>query len=434
LYSWKLVPDNEYLKLEGKKLFKETFHKVRGIVSPSNYKLQYDILKIDQSAKFFKPEDFKFGKRNEFTINKIEVKKEFEKYIKRSYLSYLNYHQLSSLGLKRIEQYMSMLGVFSLRNVYEYDNLMIKEELKIIKLTKIKKEIVKIKNIDIVKFTNLLNKELKYGFEDIFKFILQMYSNLEITDPFYKNGFKFLNQQKDNDIYILYNEIFGKDIEIEYIKATCKTKENKTVELLIKKGINSNNFIDKYLMLQTDNYFEGKIIFSEKFYPNILYIEEFLKPFFPKKDILLNIYTLIKLKKIKQDKMYLYIEENLLKIMNIKKNLAWINKNVWKEIYENQDYLFNNIIDPLNIKSSDFVCPVCGEESYRVTPQKLFCSKKGCNFKFNRINLKELGIEKLSKEQMIEALNVESLFVKTKENKNLPLFLNNKNGYYYLYL
>jgi len=130
IFFWKLSEDsNGYIELTSKKIVKENIESpLVGIVSPTNYRLIYDILSIDKNAEFYKPEDFRFGKRKKIKFNKETIYKEFDKYIKRSYLSYLNYENLRRIGLKRIEQYVLMLGVLSFRNTLIYDNLLVKKE------------------------------------------------------------------------------------------------------------------------------------------------------------------------------------------------------------------------------------------------------------------------------------------------------------------
>jgi hypothetical protein len=187
-------------------------------------------------------------------------------------------------------------------------------------------------------------------------------------------------------------------------------------------------------MLQKENYFEKKILHSEKLFPNLILLYNSLSFLFPYRDFFMTLRLLLKMKKINENKMSFYLEEGLIKKMQIKKNLIWLNKNVWREIYENQDFLFGHIIDPIICSSIEFKCPVCGDPDYAISPQKIFCRGKNCSFRFNRINLKSFGIPKISVLESIQALNSGSLLLKKDSGGNLPVFLNNKEDYYYLYI
>lgn len=429
IFFWKLKEDqNSYIELISKKIIKEDLSgSLVGIVSPTNYRLLYDILSIDSNAEFYKPEDFKFGKRKKFNFNKLIIFKEFDKYIKRSYLSYLNYENLRRVGLKRIEQYVLMLGILSFRNIFVYDNILVKNnELTVEKIKEEKEVEIKIKEISLINFIYILQLKYKFSFEDILSYILRMYSELKITDPF-SNSFIFL-EEDDSDIYRVYKELISDSVKVT-------VKKIKTDHGFFEVKISDRkSLLNDYLMLQREDYFEGKIIHTENSYPNVLLLYNFLSFIMPFKDYVLTLKLLLFMKKVSILKSVLFIEDEIIKKIQPKKNIAWINKSIWKEIYENQDYLFGHIIEPILCKTIEFKCPICGEENYSVTPQKIFCGKNNCNFKFNRINLKSFGISKISVEQAIESLSSGSLLLRTNNNKNIPVFLNNDKNYYYLYI
>jgi len=435
LYRWTLKENSEgYIDtarryIAKKKLFSE---KIKGIVSPTNYKLIYDILQVDKNAKFYKPEDFAFGKRVELNIDKNKINQLFENSLKRSYLSFLNYDHLRNIGLKRVEQYILMLSTVSLGNSFISDNLFHKEDISIDKITTLKIIKVNTKKVKLLNFIYVLNKKYNYSFDDISSFLFKAYSELKITDPFNESGFIFL-EEEDSDIYETYKEIVNKEIEVQVKELTYKTKKGQDKKIIIRQSKASEE-INNYYMLQSEEYFEQKQLVCNLEYPNIMLLEPILSHIMPLKDLVLTLKILLKLGKIQSNRMVLSIEEELKKKLKPKQNAAWLNKSIWKEIYENKDYLFSNTIDPITTEYIEFSCPVCGDGRYKPTPQKIFCGYRGCRFKFNRINLKSFGIPKISVDQTLEALANKSLMIKKSDGKNLVLFLNNKEDYYYLYI
>jgi hypothetical protein len=433
IFSWTVKENkNGYMDFFSKKKVFDTIEPpLVSIISPSDYRLIYDILTIDPNSIFYKPEDFSFGKRKRFLFNKKSVQNEFFKYMKRSYLSYLNYSELSSLGLKRIEQFVMLMSIQSFNSFKEYDNILLRDYGRILSIKKVKEEKIIIDNINLSKFIYVLNKELSFSFEDISKYLLKLHGELIISDPFLESGFKFLKED-NSEIYDIYSEIIGTH-KIDIYEAIIEFDSGKKQKIFIKKGNVSKN-VSNYLLLQNENYFEGKNLHSEKIYPNLVLLYNSLSFIMPFRDFFMTLRLLLKMKKIKENKMSFYIEEDFIKKMQIKKNLGWLNRNIWKEIYSNQDFLFGSIVDPINCSSIEFVCPECGNRDYLITPQKVFCRDKKCSFRFNRVNLKSFGVPKISILEVIQSLNSESILLKKSNGSSLPVFLNSKNSYYYLYI
>jgi len=428
IYNWSLHNSEDgYFHLKNKRILKERlpFDKIIGIVSLHNYRLIYDLLYIDKETKFYLPEDFK--DRKELKIDKKKIQSIFEKYVKRSYLSFLNYEHLKRLGLRRIEQIVVLLGIISLKNIKIYDNLVISQDFVIDKIETGKKQIIEVKKINLLNFIYILNKELSFSFSEILSYLLRIRSELKITDPFDPEGFIFL-EEDDSEVFKLYSQLINQ--KIEYQEYLIFSKDKK----LLVKNVKNKSLVSDYLFLQSENYFEKKILSSEKEFPNILLLESMLKNIMPKKDFILTFHLLLKMKKIESKRMFLYVEEDYIKRLKVFKNKYWLNQKVWKDIYDNQDYMFGHIVEPISAKHIEFKCPLCGEENFQATPQRFFCGKRGCKFVFDRVNLKNFGIPKISVEQMIEALHNQSVLIKKKDGKNLPMFLNHNDNYFYLYI
>jgi len=426
IFRWKI--SDGYNGLEYTKSGKFLGNKsITGLISSTNYRLLYDVLQIDDNPSLYEPEYNKNGFHKDYKVNKKEIFLEFDKYMKRSYISYLSYESLKNIGLKRIEPFIIMLSSISFSKKVIYDNLFLSNDF-VIKDIKKDNKILKLndKKVDLIRFIYAVYNELDFEFLDVFSYILKLYSELKCTNPFSKEGIEFF--EDDNELYYLYREIRNNKINIEKILIIDKNNKKIVVKKTLKK---ERDFIIDYYLLQKETYFIDKILSSEKPAPSIIEIIKYNMNIFPFKDILLSIQLLERMKKIDLSNLNLSISKLLLKRMNININKEWVSLKLWKDIYDNTDYIFNEIIEPIDIDKLSFQCPVCGNNVYSITPQNLFCSKKNCNFAFHRTNLKNLGIKRISLENIIEGIKNGTILIEDdKKEKNIPLFVHKKDDFY----
>ena len=425
IYTWKIV-DGEDGFLYKKTGNKELSNEITGVVSSSNYRLLFDILNIDKDAHLYLPEYNQKRFINKYKISKKDIDIEFDKYMKRSYISYLSYISLKNIGLKRIESFLILLSTVLFSEKKIYDNIFINNDLTVSKINIDKKQLHK-KDIyvNLYLFIYSASIELNYEFVDVFSYILKLYSELKCSDPFKKEGFEFF--EDDNELYIIYNEIKETDVYINRILLTS----NKGEQIVINKGIDIySDIINNYYLLQEEDYFEKKIISSSDYAPSIIDIIKYLNKIIPLKDILLSIQLLERMKKINIKDSRIEIKKNLKNRLNLGLNKDWISLELWERIYNNVDFVFNEIIEPIDIDKITFECPVCKNNVYSITPQKLFCSSKYCNFTFHRSNLASLGVEKISLENIVEGIKNKSILLEDKNGKNIPVFLKNNKDFY----
>lgn len=403
-----------------------------GVVSPSNYRLQYELLTLNKETRFYAPEDFL--ERKPYWVDFKKVEKEFDNYLKRSFISYLNYDYLKNIGVKRIEQFIILLSTIASQNMKSIDNLSVPNNSVVESITKIKEDRIEINGIKLLNFINLLNKTFKYSFEDLSKAIIKEYSRLSITDPFVENGFYFIND-KNHDMYDIGKSLELISVDIDVYKCVIKDEKEKKRTILIRKPkADISEHLYDYLYLQKEDYFPGKILRSNKEPDNILLVEQAINGLFPLKDFILTLKLLIKLKKIENKNMNISVSNEVIEQLKPKANSAWVKKDIWNEIYSSESFNFSSIINPVDTKHSSFKCPVCGNENYKITPLKLFCGNIHCGFKFIRNNLKKFEINRISVENIIEGLNNGSILLRSEKNKNYSAFVENKGNTFYFLL
>jgi len=429
IFKWKIADGHEGLEYIKTGKFKGG-SSITGVVSSTNYRLLHDILYIDKNPNLYNPEYNKDGFYKKYTIDSIEINNQFDNYMKRSYLSYLSYVSLKNIGLKRIEQFLILLSGILFSNKKIYDNLFI-TSFTIKKVIYEKKQIYKKDSkLNLINFIHAIQNKLNYEFLDIFSYILKLYSELKCSDPFSPEGIEFF--EDDNEMYDAYYEISENEVYINRILLTSDKKQ----KIVVNKPVEEySSLIMDYYLLQKEDYFEDKILISKIDAPSIIEVISYLNNIIPLKDIFLSIQLLNKMKKIDLDNLHIGISSSLKSRLNIKDNKKWITLDLWKDIYNNTDYIFNQIIEPIEIDKISFVCPLCDNNVYSITPEKLFCSKLGCNFTFHRSNLKKLGIKRISLENIIESIKNKSILIqKDSKDGNIPLFLKENDGFYSLWI
>jgi hypothetical protein len=436
LYKWTLKYSYNELKLHKKiidvKIEKKLEEEIIGIVSPSNYKLLFELKELNLKKIYF-PELFE--KRLNIKINYKEIDLLFEKYLKRSYLSFLNYEKLQRLGLNRVEQYLIILNVVGFLNYKNIDNILLNKNYKIKDIKKEEETIIPTGRISLLKAIRMISLKYNYSFDEASKLLLQLYGKMNISDPFNEEGFSLLKKiEEHTDLNILFMNILKTKHKI--IKKTLFLEDDKggKKEIIIKKLINYNKDISNYFGFQEDEYFLEKYLVPNKQLFNVEFIYDNLKDIIPLRDFVLTIKSLLKLDKLKCVNNYLYVANEDIKILKIKSNYEWISKQKWKEIYDLKTFSFNNILEEINIDHVDYQCPCCGYNDYIVSPMRFFCRNRNCKFVFDRLTLKVVEVKPILEEKMKEAFIHKKVFIRNKNGKNFIAYLRNKDNYYYLSL
>lgn len=436
LYKWTLKYSYNELKLHKKiidiKVEKKLEEEIIGIVSPSNYKLLFELKELNLKKIYF-PELFE--KRLNIKINYKEIDNLFEKYLKRSYLSFLNYEKLQRLGLNRIEQYLIILNIVGFLNYKNTDNILLNKNYKIKNIKQENEIIIPNGRISLLKAIRMISLKYNYTFDEASKLLLQLYGKMNISDPFKEDGFSLLRKIKEYpDLNILFINILKKEQAIIRKTLLLEDDNGSKKEIIINKLIEKDKDITNYFGFQEEEYFLEKYLVPNKQLFNIEIIYENLKDIIPLKDFVLTIKSLLKLDKIKCINNFLYVLNEEIKPLKIKSNYEWISKQKWKEIYELKTFSFNNILEEINIDSIDYKCPCCGYDDYIVSPMRFFCKNRNCKFIFDRLTLKIVEVKPILEEKMKEAFIHKKVFIRNKNGKNFIAYLRNKDNYYYLSL
>jgi len=427
IFIWRVDnKDNEFFFNKSIKKNIDFAEKISAVVSPSNYRLINDVLILDDNAKFYYPSKNKdiFLKKNRFNVDKKAIKLEFERYMKRGYISYLSYSSLKNIGLKRIEQFVILLSSVSFEKDLMYDNIKISKN-EIIKkvISDTEDKFFLNKKVKLLNFIYVVHNELNYEFIDIFSHILKLYSELKCTDPFDTNGVVFF--EDDNPLYDIYKKISNK--KVFYRKKIIYIDNNKIV---VNTTNEKSKILINYYFLQKEDYFEGKILESKKAFPSIINLIKYVNKIIPFKDVLLTLQLLERMNKISIFDMRISINSSIRKRLEIRNNKKWAELKTWSDIYKNLDYIYNDIIDPIYTEKIQFECPLCGNNVYSITPQQMFCSKMECNFAMYRTNLKSFGVKKISLDNMIDGLKNKSVLLEKDDGGQLPVFLKKNSDFY----
>lgn len=431
LFKWSLKSNKNEYSLVKKELDKKVINKIKdseliGIISPSNYKLLYDLKDLNVK-KLYAPEFY--DKKIILQVDYKKVEKSFERLLKRSYLSYLNYEKLQNLGLNRVEQFIILSNLALFEKYKNIDNINLQEgTYEIVKVEKIKDTKLKSHKISFLKCIRMMNKKYNLSFEEASKLLLQEYSYLKISDVFSEEGFVPLQKIELKDFNKVLFDILKNEYEIEEFKVTLKVNK-KEKSVIIRKMLNYNEDISNYYGLQKEDYFIGKYILVNKSEENIEFLYEFVKKIIPFKDFILTLKALIKLNKLKEDGVFLTVEDT--KALNLKYNREWISPNTWERIYEHQDFDFFNILDEIDTNENEFKCPSCEGKYYETTPTKFFCKNRDCGFIFYRNSLKFLDIKAVNAAKFKEGIIHKKVFVKNKDGRNFLVHLKNRKNFYF---
>jgi hypothetical protein len=219
LYIWKVKKN-----LDGEIIFEDNIanklfakNAIFGIVSKSNYRLLYDILyhnkKIQNNTLLFDPFLYtNYVNKAIYKVDKKVVTKEFNNFLKRSYLGYLSKDVLYKIGFdnQKIEPILIMMGYC---------------------LSTYKDNVEAVLNEDISKLLYNLSGTKEFKTElDVLNFLLKRGSELEISDIFsspiiFKDKYNYLKDFtidkgkvilnfKKNPILFLYYSYFNEILNI----------------------------------------------------------------------------------------------------------------------------------------------------------------------------------------------------------------------------
>lgn len=439
LFKWTIHPKQNTLGLDKLPIDKKimdrlNFEEIIGVISPSNYRMLFDLKEVNYKKIYF-PESYEKGKPAIINMGHIDIL--FEKFLKRSYISFLNYEKLQNLGLNRIEQYIILLNTLLFKKFKSFDNLLVSDRFKIISFEKVSTISYKNNRIDLFKFLRLLCFKYDLSFDEASKYIIYLYSKLIISDPFMEEGFVLMKKIEDEEFKALNNiliNILKKEIFVDVYKLTVEDNKGIKKEYTVNKLIEFNEDYNSYFGCQKEDYYTDTYIYPEENNNNIDFILSNLIGILPIRDILLTLKSLIKLGKIKNNKMFFFIEEKYGNSLRLKHNIEWVTKNAWEKIYLDHSYSFNNILDEISSENLSFICPCCGANSFRFSPMKFFCVSYSCGFSFDRISLKEFNFKPILENKMLESLIHKKVFLRNKFGRNYIVYLKNRGKYHFLSL
>jgi len=418
ILPWKLVESDYGLIYERKskrtlgRQKKINYRRVSGVVSPSNYRLIFDMLKSFEESSFYKPHryfnlsPFKYP----YEPNKKEIYETYSKFIVRGFISFLFSLELNQLGFKRIEQFLAILAKVEVSSEKSYfDNQYIAgtnhKELTITKITQIKEKQLSIgKKIDLVRFVSAYSIFNKIPFFDVIKKVESLYYYGGCSDPFDKFGVEFYQPNNkdpfDNSLFEFYSKIASKKNIIISI-SVVELGSGKKIPIKTAKNILKE--LNLYLQLQEKSYFVDQILISED--SNVKFLDSFflikaLNKYMPLKDSILTIQLLVKLNRISfEDSFFGKIKVTEDDIQVFTEHHNWLDYDYWDDIYSSPDYSFD--LEPINPNKNKFKCPICNEDnSIVVSPLRVSCKTRKCKFKFLRNNLGSVGVSKVKVEDI----------------------------------
>lgn len=332
-------------------------------VSPSNYKLIYDLLFIkkefSKKVKFVAWHDFK--KRKSLKINKEYVTLNFDQYLQRGVLTKKEFNSLAFYNFIRIEQFVSMLLIVNYNTYHKTSYLL--------GLDDNYEEVCGDDEISILGIIRVLMHEKGFFYKAIDSLTYQS-RKLNITDPFCGN-FKFLNTS--NSLYKLYEKYKDSDL-YKGIDDEKKLKKHKAGVSIIIKYLNL--FFPLVDVLKTLRYMETNSFIKS----NGAGFDVF-SPITPEE---MNVYS------------------------------PFYDISVWKDLYASGTYQFNSFFPKIQADVPLFVCPLCGTSELKTTPLNFFCENVKCHFKISR-KIKPAGKPKiLSERELLQLIHYGVTHIKNK--------------------
>lgn len=390
IFDWRVSEnkdiENEFiLKAKFKSnQFKKSFlsyTKIVAIITPSNYKLIYDLLYIKKT--YFKEIVFyswdSFSSRKALNFDTKLNTKLFFQYIQRGYLTLLLYKQLSHFNLQRIEQFSLLIATSMINKTMDCGNLV--GSLKNYK----PKQLELIDTLGILRILCYSGYSIRKAVDKL----IYHSRKLDITDPFL-GELRFLKE--DNSLYKIYTEFKDSPVYL---------------------GIDSE--------------------FSKDNGCGITAIYELVKGFLPITDLLKTLRFLEKNgilnsinKKCTLEPLYEFNNQD------IKQYINYVSPSKWNEIYKSGTYDFNTYFPLISIVEEKYECPLCGSTKLSITPTKFFCSDNSCAFQVNRL-IKPGGIKKTIKEkELVRMIKYGDTIIKNKIGGYNRFFLNRLGNRFYV--
>jgi hypothetical protein len=372
LYDWsikKIEKENGFnfktTRKIKKKIFRDETKKYSTIVAvldPANYRFINDLLYFSEELglklEIYTWDDFILNnflmKNNLNTEDNVIVNNaimEFEKYLKRGFLTSLFFEDLTILNFQRIEQFILILSINLLNKENKDEKCLIPEELT---YDNNFKNLLKINE-------NLFSYIYKFSIffkKPTFKIIEQLIYNARkgnIYPPFLENKITFL--KKTSKIHNYFKLLVKENFTCEISNKNISTNIFNLISLPYFIHINTSiPYIDIYKML----------VFLEK-----------------NKFIISEIDDKTNIPYYKMSPEYVF-DDNIIE----KHSRNFLNIENWSNFYEDENYrerpgkYFNSIFQG---KKIEFICPVCGYNKFKENLEYYKCANPKCNFRFYKI-------------------------------------------------
>ena len=318
------------------------------IIAPSNYKLLYDLIFTKKNfGKTLKISSWNTWKeRKIIKIDEDEVYENFERYLKRGYLSLKLFHELAFYNFTRIEQFFIVLKIAFLNSHIKTGETLgcpIEYEPKIEKNSEYVdlKGIIRVLTFTYRSFTRVIDKLTYHARRG------------DITDPFSGN-FSFLNTK--NSLFKIYSE---------------------------------NKNTDRYLGIERGSKF------LKKHKAGVTYVIDELEKIIPLCDVLKTLRFLDYSNFISIDDSGIGFDVfTELSLNDLSKYESYYDSAVWERVYKYSNYTFVQLFPNIQAILPMFRCPICSVNHFITFPRYFTCENAKCSFYFPRI-VKPGGIHKI---------------------------------------
>lgn len=340
---------------------------VVGIVAPSNYKLIYDLIFIkDTYGKELTLYTWDSWIDNKpITISKEyedNIKKLFDEYLQRGYLSLKNYDALAYYNMPRIEQFIIAIMIAELNSQKPTTT-----RLGLIKQSK--SSDIKTQDISLIGMLRVL-MHIRGSFQKAIDKLTYHARKNQITDPF-MGSFKIIAEK--THIRTIYETYKDSDLYLGIDKTSAFKKNKAGITPIIESMSKIIPLVD---VVKTMRYMERV---------------EILKP--------------------NNQGFDLFIPLNKQKLIDY---MPYIETKNWENLYKTKEYNFQFYFPAINETLPLFRCPSCSTNLLRENPTFFSCDNSSCQFKFDRI-IKPAGISKaITKTDFLKLLTHGFTHIKNK--------------------
>jgi len=408
---------NEFNEL-GFKRPKKIEKVVIAIVEENNYRLIFDLINSYTEVRFYSLVDKENPFKYRYTPDIDFITSQFDNFMKRGYISYLQSSELKSNGLNRIEN-LIVASAFYKKNISkEVTNVSI-----------IKNKPLKTNNyLSLYRFIIACSIHYEYSIGSTVEYIHKLYFRGGCSNPYDKKGIMIY---EDDDFFLpVYNELINLSIHSSIYKVYFKDRFINVVQI-----DGENQIINTYFNATSIKYSKG-MIFN---YPNLNFnILNNLIKILPLKDTLLNIQLMERKNHLEYKEDGSMTLSKSIKSKLGKTNISMFsNLNYWNKIYNSMDYSFE--LEEIFKSDTKFICPVCKDNKFRMTPITLMCSNKECSFKFLRTNLSnnlfiKNRISQISLDDILNSLKNSSQLLRSDSGNYFLVFTTNDKNVYKLWV